>query len=243
MIDNRSGSVNGLSRETVSALCHRKFGIGSDGLMLISGAEKADFTMKFFNPDGSESLCGNGSRCAVIFARSLGTAGDSGTFITTDGPHAYRFSEKVGAAVKLHRTTLPTVEEGHLFLNTGSPHLIVRVPDVDAVDVEKEGRYLRRLPAFERMGGTNVNFAAPMGDGILGVRTFERGVECETLSCGTGVTAAALACGPEQEGTHRVEVHTHGGVLTVEFRRTADAFDDVWLSGPAEKVFEGEIDA
>lgn len=243
VIDNRSGCGDGLGIRQISQLCHRKFGIGSDGLMLISAAEKDDFTMKFFNPDGSESLCGNGSRCAVVFARSIGMARDTGTFLTTDGRHAYRFSEKEGPAVSLLSAARPVRAAGHLFVNTGSPHLIVEVADVDAVDVEREGKHLRLSPEFESIGGTNVNFAAAMGGGTLGVRTFERGVERETLSCGTGVTAAALACAPEGDGPHCTEVHTHGGVLFVRFRKTAQGFEDIWLSGPAEKVFEGEIDA
>lgn len=243
VIDNRSGIADGLSSRQITQLCHRKFGIGSDGLMLISAAEQADFIMEFYNPDGSQSLCGNGSRCAVVFARSIGIAGDAGTFVTTDGRHDYRFSEKEGPAVSLLPADRPVSAAGHLFINTGSPHLIVQVADVDAVDVDREGKHLRHLPEFEPMGGTNVNFAAPMGGGTLGVRTFERGVERETLSCGTGVTAAALACAPEGAGPHCTEVHTHGGVLRVRFRKTEQGFDDIWLSGPAEKVFEGVIDA
>jgi len=242
VIDNRSREFDHLSEALVTVLCHRKFGVGSDGLMLVQGADDADFEMVFFNPDGSKSLCGNGSRCAVVFAERLGLAGASGSFITTDGRHDYRLLDSGEVAVQMRPAGPPRQVKGHLFLNTGSPHLVVRTDDVDAVDVAAEGKMLRYLPDFEKIGGTNVNFVAPMGDHDIGVRTFERGVERETLSCGTGVTAVALALAAEVAGPQAVKIHTHGGVLRVRFHKTDAGFDDIWLEGPAQKVFSGEID-
>lgn len=242
VIDNRLRAFDQISGATVSALCNRKFGVGSDGLMLVHGAEDADFEMVFFNPDGSKSLCGNGSRCAVVFAERLGMAGENGSFITTDGRHDYRLLGNGEVAVQMRPAAPPRSVRGHLFLHTGSPHLVVHTDDVDAVDVVGAGQPLRHLPEFEKTGGTNVNFVARMDEHSIGVRTFERGVECETLSCGTGVTAAALALAAEGSEPQTVKVHTHGGVLRVRFRKTTEGFDDIWLEGPAQKVFSGEIE-
>lgn len=210
--------------------------------MLVHEIENADFEMVFFNPDGSKSLCGNGSRCAVIFAERLGLAGREGSFITTDGRHDYRLLDNGEVAVKMRPVKPSRQVEGHFFLHTGSPHLVVATEDVDAVDVVGTGGRLRHLAEFEKTGGTNVNFVARMDEDSIGVRTFERGVECETLSCGTGVTAAALALSSEHGDDQIVKVHTHGGVLRVRFRKTAEGFEDIWLEGPAQKVFSGEID-
>jgi diaminopimelate epimerase len=242
ILDNRLREFDQISAATVSALCHLKFGIGSDGLMLIQEVENADFEMVFFNPDGSKSLCGNGSRCAVIFAESLGLASAQGSFITTDGRHSYRLLNNREVSVQMLPVGLPRLVQGHLFLNTGSPHLVVNTENVDAVDVVGEGRRLRHLAEFEKTGGTNVNFLARMDDNSIGVRTFERGVESETLSCGTGVTAAALSLSSQNLETTTVKVHTHGGVLRVKYRRTAEGFEDIWLEGPAQKVFSGEFE-
>lgn len=242
-IDNRNGAHNGLKTETIQRWCRRRFGIGSDGLMLIQESKTADFEMVFFNPDGSKSLCGNGSRCAVVFAKKLGLARQSGTFLTTDGLHAYRILDNDVVAIQMRDVGRPVKVRKHRFLDTGSPHLVVKSKDVDQVNVLKHGRRLRHLPAFEDRGGTNVNFAAPLGENEIGVRTYERGVEAETLSCGTGVTAVALALASDGITGSPVKVHTHGGVLQVEFVQTEEGFEGVWLTGPVSHVYSGEIDA
>lgn len=242
-IDHRNGALDGLTTERIQQMCQRRFGIGSDGLMLIREATRADFEMIFFNPDGSQSLCGNGSRCAVVFAQKLGLAGSSGTFLTTDGMHAYRLLDNGQVAIQMRDVGLPAKVRKHRFIDTGSPHLVVKTKDVDQVNVLKHGRRLRHLAAFEDRGGTNVNFVAPLGENAVGVRTYERGVEAETLSCGTGVTAVALALAADGMAHSPVEVHTHGGVLQVAFSRVDKGFEDIWLTGPVTHVYSGEIDA
>lgn len=243
VIDNREGQFNEISTEQVSFLCHRKFGIGSDGLMLIQNSDVADFEMVFFNPDGSKSLCGNGSRCAVIFAERLGLASKSGNFITTDGAHKYRILERELVAVQMHNVGMPEVKANMPFLNTGSPHLVVEVADVDQIEVVHEGRNLRHLPEFEAINGTNVNFVSPLGDGTYGVRTYERGVEDETLSCGTGVTAVALVLAAQQGVSSPLRIHTHGGILELSFTQNGQGFENIWLQGPVKHVFSGTINA
>ncbi len=243
VIDNRSGQLSGITTEQVNFLCHRKFGIGSDGLMLIQNCDEADFEMVFFNPDGSKSLCGNGSRCAVVFAERLGLAGKEGKFITTDGAHKYRILDSELVAVQMHDVGMPEVKAKKPFLNTGSPHLVIEVPDVDQIDVLRDGRNLRQLPEFQAMNGTNVNFVSPLGDGTYGVRTYERGVENETLSCGTGVTAVALVLAAQSGVPSPLRIHTHGGMLELSFVPNGQGFSDIWLQGPVKHVFNGTINA
>jgi diaminopimelate epimerase len=241
IIDDRSRSFPDQDIELISRLCHRHFGIGSDGLMLIRDSDQTDFEMVFYNPDGSKSLCGNGSRCAVAYANKLGIANDEGKFLTTDGIHAYKLTGEAQVAIHMHDVSMMDSLEGHRFIHTGSPHLIVQTPDVDQVDVVTLGRQLRYRAAFKEMGGTNVNFVSDMGEACFGVRTYERGVEGETLSCGTGVTAVALAMAMEGKADALAEIHTHGGVLKVHFKMDDNKFTDIWLEGPVGYVFSGEI--
>jgi diaminopimelate epimerase len=209
--------------------------------MLIRDSDHADFEMVFYNPDGSKSLCGNGSRCAVAYANKLGIAGDEGKFLTTDGIHAYKLIGQDQVAIHMRDVSTMDSIEGHRFIHTGSPHLIVQTPDVDQVDVEALGRQLRYRDSFKDMGGTNVNFVSDMGEACFGVRTYERGVEGETLSCGTGVTAVALAMGLEGKASDHAEIQTHGGVLQVDFKMANNKFTDIWLKGPVAHVFSGEV--
>ncbi len=243
LIDNRSKLVQSPSNEWISRLCKRSFGIGSDGLMLIDVHPKADFHMEFFNPDGSRSLCGNGSRCAVAFARKLGLASSGGTFVTTDGAHRYEILDSGEVKVSIHPCTAPISRIGHQFLHTGSPHLVVEVEHVDAVDVLNEGGRLRRHAEFAEEQGSNVNFVSPMGENAYAVRTYERGVEHETLSCGTGVTAVALSMAARYGASSPVLLHTHGGLLRVHYEVAGEGYDNIWLQGPAAHVFSGLIDA
>jgi diaminopimelate epimerase len=243
VLDNREGLMDGIEADLIGRLCHRKFGIGSDGLMLIQHHRDADFEMVFYNPDGSKSLCGNGSRCAVAYAKRLNMASGQGRFMTTDGMHAYHILPKGQVAIQMHNVSMPLTINGHPFLDTGSPHLVVAVEDVDAVEVVEEGRKLRNNDKFKHMGGTNVNFVAAMDGDSFGVRTYERGVENETLSCGTGVTAVALVLAASGQSKSPVVIHTHGGVLEVSFSMNDFGFGDVWLQGSAQHVFSGTIDA
>lgn len=245
VIDNREGGFDLQNIALVKKLCDRRFGIGADGLMLLQDKKGFDFEMVYFNRDGSQSLCGNGSRCITDFAKRLGIIKEKAHFTTTDGPHDARFD---GEWVSLAMSDVKDIEEigADLFIHTGSPHYIKMVTELEAYDVVKEGRRIRQSPRFAKEG-TNVNFIevrSEKGKNILYVRTYERGVENETLSCGTGVTACALAAhhlGMATASDHCM-VHTPGGDLRVRFKKTESLYTDIRLEGPATFVFEGTID-
>jgi len=244
LIDDRALTFPENDLKLIKHLCNLKFGIGSDGLMLIRNSNEADFEMIFFNPDGSKSLCGNGSRCAVHFAHKMQICQDSGTFITTDGAHDFRVIDSDLIAVEMRDVYRPEKHGGNWFLDTGSPHIIIQVDEVDEVDVMTEGRKLRNDAVYIPINGTNVNFVSESKmNGIFKVRTYERGVEAETLSCGTGVTAVALAMNLENKVDHKAEIQTRGGNLLVEFQRKGARFTNIWLTGPAKYVFSGQIHA
>jgi diaminopimelate epimerase len=239
MIDNRDGALR-FSSEQIVRLCDRKFGVGSDGVVLIEPHSSEDFYMNFYNPDGSQSFCGNGSRCAVAFARQLGIVGNHGMFGAIDKPHAFVVNDDE-IAIQMRDVEAVNWEEGQCVIQTGSPHLIQLVEDPDKLDVPLEGAAIRYSNRFEKEG-INVNFVR-MGEGELWMRTYERGVEAETLSCGTGVTAAALSLAALQPSVREVLVHTRGGDLKVKLERTVEgSFHDVWLCGPARSVFQGTIE-
>ncbi len=238
MVDNRQGVFPENDPALISRLCHRKFGIGADGIILLEEAKEANFTMVYYNPDGSQSFCGNGSRAAVHFARSLGMLGDSGSFVAIDGIHQAKIS---GATVQVNMANVSPGKEilNGVFYATGSPHYVTFVDHVDRVDVVAEGRSLRHHQAFQP-GGSNINFVEITGADQISVRTYERGVEDETLSCGTGVTAAAIAASVRGLG-NKINITTPGGNLQVGFTLTPNGFTGVWLSGPATLVFSGEL--
>lgn len=243
LVDNRSGAWNHLSTEQIRHLCDRRFGIGGDGLMLLNHREDFDFEMRYFNSDGREgSMCGNGGRCLVKFAWHLGIRPASYHFIAIDGPHEAEID--ADGTVSLRMTDVHRVDKhnGDFILNTGSPHYIKMVTDVAHEDVFRKGRDIRYSKPFADEG-INVNFVEQLDEpDKIRVRTYERGVENETFSCGTGVTAAALVCYHNANGFNQVEVATQGGMLSVEFDRVADnRFENIWLCGPAEKVFEGSV--
>jgi diaminopimelate epimerase len=239
MIDNRDGAIQ-LSTHQVVYLCDRKFGIGSDGVVMIESHANEDFYMIFYNPDGSQSFCGNGSRCAVAFARQLGIVGNHGMFGAIDKPHAFVVNDDE-IAIQMRDVEAVKWEESQCVIQTGSPHFIRRVEDPDKLDVAFEGAAIRYSNRFTQEG-INVNFVR-MGEGELWMRTYERGVEAETLSCGTGVTAAALSLAALQPSVREVLVHTRGGDLKVKLEPTVDGgFHDVWLCGPAKEVFQGTIE-
>ena len=228
----------------IARLCHRRFGIGADGLILLQRHHELDFEMVYFNTDGREgSMCGNGGRCIVAFASRLGLVVGNCRFQAIDGPHEARVLSDGQIALRMSSVAAPTLHDGCAVLNTGSPHFIQPVQALDEVDVHQEGQAIRYSPAF-REHGINVNFVERIAEHRLRVATYERGVESETWSCGTGVTAAALALAP---GGHAGElqeiiVETRGGQLKVQFRTTASGgFDDIWLIGPASFVFRGSI--
>ncbi len=240
MADDRSEKFPASDLGLVRSLCDRKFGIGADGLILIRNHKTLDFDMIYFNSDGTQSLCGNGSRCAVGFASSLGICSSETRFNTIEGELSARIE---GGNIHLKMPDVSGIKNAgpDLFVNTGSPHYIRYVKDVAHYDVFNEGRSIRYNGVYGERG-VNVNFMQTLGPDEIFVRTYERGVENETLSCGTGVTACALAHGRMgSEGP--VTVKTPGGILTVKFKKHHDgSFSDIYLIGPAEKVFEGTIE-
>lgn len=241
VLDNRNNQLQ-LSQEQVAYLCHRRFGIGADGLMLLNLREGFDFEMKYYNSDGAEgSMCGNGGRCLTQFAQDCGILQSHFSFIASDGPHE-AIIEKTGW-VKLKMKDVQSVEEqdGAYILNTGSPHYIQQVSQLNDFDVFFEGQKIRYNTRFNKEG-INVNFVSHQPTGKLMVRTYERGVEDETYSCGTGVTAAALTNKHAVQGFNTVSIITKGGELSVEFeKKGTQNFQNVWLCGPATFVFKGTI--
>lgn len=226
----------------ISKLCDRHFGIGADGLILLQKDEHADFKMVYYNADGKlGSMCGNGGRCTVRFAGSLGMIENKTLFNAADGLH---HAEILGEFIRLEMRDVIKVEnyEDHLFLDTGSPHHIEFVKNFNGLDVKTEGAKIRYgSPYFEK--GSNVNFVQVLNADTLKIRTYERGVEDETLACGTGVTAAAIAAFESGEiAVDEINVKAVGGDLKVCFTKNENGiYQNIWLSGPAEFVYQGEI--
>lgn len=240
VVDDRSGSFP-VSQPYIAHLCHRRFGVGADGLMLLQNAEGYDFRMVYFNADGTEgSMCGNGGRCLVRFAHDLGIIGDETTFIAVDGEHQAKVSPEV---ISLKMIDVNEIEKNEIydFMNTGSPHYVEYVEDLKNMDVYQKGKNIRYSEPFVSRGGTNVNFVEVVGDNQLEVRTYERGVEDETYACGTGVTACALSANLRYGFEDFVNIKVLGGQLRIEFDRTVTGYENIFLIGPAVRVFEGMI--
>jgi diaminopimelate epimerase len=244
LVDDRAGILLGREEELARRLCDRHFGIGSDGLILVRRPMDvgADFHMEFLNPDGSRSFCGNGSRCAFAYwSRSL-HGGAQGSFSAIDGKHAGTW---VGDEVSISLPDLPmvdmdTAEPGTDFVNTGSPHELVWSSAVDAVPITEDAPRRRYAPRHGA-GGSNINYIQ-QADGGIRMRTYERGVEAETLSCGSGVVAAALSAVQRGLAIPPVLVDTRGGRLTVHVRSAQGGYTDVRLVGPVREVFTGTIE-
>ena len=236
LIDNRDGEFP-RDTKTIQELCDRRFGIGADGLILIENHPEVTYRMVYFNSDGTQSLCGNGSRCGFAFAKELGMTDESTRFETTDGYHDIK---EIDGIIHFGFPKIAS-EIAHIgndqYLHTGSPHYIRYVENIDQVDVISEGRKIRNLSAYSSQNGTNVNFAQLLKDRVK-MRTYERGVEGETLSCGTGATAVALVSASKGMKSP-VLLETKGGELSVSFELSDGFFKNIWLAGPAEKVFEG----
>ena len=241
LIDNRAKEIL-MTKEQVAFLCHRRFGIGADGLMLLEDAEGYDFRMVYYNSDGGEStMCGNGGRCITAFAKRLGLVEKVASFIAIDGPHFASINEDDTVSLHMQDVQEINMADGHIILNTGSPHYVQWVNDVQNTDVFTEGKRIRNQDEFQPKG-INVNFVQ-LQNGKLWVRTYERGLEDETLSCGTGVTASAIAATAKATGEFNTTLYTPGGILNVSFiKETADTAKNVVLSGPATFVFEGTIE-
>ena len=245
LLDNRQQIYSGLTQLEIAKYCDRRFGIGADGLMLLNLKEGYDFEMKYFNADGREgSMCGNGGRCMVRFAYHLGIHKSLYYFMATDGEHEAEIDEGSGVInLKMKDVSGIREENGDFILNTGSPHYVKIVDDVMDYDVVKNGTAIRFNEEFNKEG-INVNFVEQKELDEIIVRTYERGVEDETFSCGTGVTASAIVCYHNEVGYNDVTVKTKGGNLVVKYDRLADnSFTNIWLCGPAEKVYDGKIES
>lgn len=229
--------------EQIKFLCNRHFGIGADGFMILLPHRKHAFGMKYYNADGREStLCGNGGRCMIEYARSLGLFGKQRTFLASDGIHQGRILDNGMISIKMNDVVRVQPCLNGYYLDTGSPHYVEFVTGVSRLNVTEAGQIIRHHEAF-KPAGTNVNFAEIMGPGKLFVRTFERGVEAETLSCGTGVTASAISSVLHTSQRNRnFTVETRGGILKISFSvNRKGIFQNIWLTGPAIHVFSGTI--
>ena len=246
MIDNRSGY--GLTKKHtafVKQLCDRKFGIGADGLILLNDKNGYDFEMVYFNSDGNEStMCGNGGRCLIKFAHDLGVINDKCLFLAIDGPHEGAILD--GGVISLKMKDVDNLEHyngNDVILNTGSPHYVTFADNVCGMDIVTLAKSIRYNERF-KTEGINVNFVDKISEDEIFVRTYERGVEDETLSCGTGVVASSLAFAAKGGNKlEKVKVKSLGGNLEVRFKPEGKGYRDVYLIGPAERVFEGEIEA
>ncbi|MEB8329374.1 diaminopimelate epimerase [Flavobacteriaceae bacterium KMM 6897] len=240
MIDNRNNIFPKSDSQLVARLCDRKFGIGADGLILLENDDQTDFKMVYYNSDGNTStMCGNGGRCLVAYAKHLGVITDEATFMAVDGLHHASVNSEL-VSLQMQDVTEVQEEQNFLFLDTGSPHHVQLVEDIQKIDVKVEGAKLRYGLYGEK--GSNINFVTLEGQDSFNVRTYERGVEDETLSCGTGVTAVALAMHKTGKVTgNKVTIKTLGGNLSVHFERDTNGYHNIHLVGPARQVFKGEI--
>lgn len=241
IIDNRLEDIK-LSQQQIAFLCDRRFGVGGDGLMLLGTAEGYDFSMTYFNADGTEgTMCGNGGRCLVQFAHDNGIVKEKYLFIAIDGPHEAAIHSN--GWVHLKMTDVVSIENGGDFFvtNTGSPHFVKFVTSIETYEVFNEGKSIRYNDRFLKEG-INVNFVEQKQDHLF-VRTYERGVENETYSCGTGVTAAAIISRIGNKGANDIAIITKGGNLAVQFNNEGDGhYTNIWLKGPGTFVYKASIE-
>jgi diaminopimelate epimerase len=242
MIDNRSNSFPKENTQLVAHLCDRRFGIGADGLILLDNDATTDFRMVYYNSDGNlSSMCGNGGRCLVAFAKKLNVIQNETTFMATDGLHY----ATVGAdgIVSLQMIDVAEIKNtpDYSFLNTGSPHHVQLVTDLEHYNVKENGAAIRYGDLYGQQG-SNINFVKKIDDATFSLRTYERGVEDETLACGTGATAVAIAMNAtRQTDLNTIHLNVEGGKLAVSFDIEDGKYTNVFLKGPAEFVFKGTI--
>ncbi len=242
MLNNMLGHYDSLSIDQVQFICDRKLGVGGDGLIKINKKEGFDFEVDYYNADGSQSFCGNGARCSVAFAKSIGIIKNETNFYAIDGGHK---AFVIDDDVKLEMLDVASYEMtgDDYIIDTGSPHYVKFLDTIEEVDVIEFGKSVRYSDRFKEEG-INVNIMKKVSSQQVNVATYERGVEDETLSCGTGVTACALAYMADQELMDaKVEINTKGGRLAVEAKRIGEGFNSIWLTGPATFVFDGSINA
>jgi diaminopimelate epimerase len=241
LVDDRNHTFN-YSQTEIERFCDRRFGIGADGLILLQNQEGFDFRMVYYNADGNEgSMCGNGGRCIVRFAHDLRLFQTETRFLAVDGEHLASV-EDLDISLKMSDTTSMVLKDGIHYYNTGSPHLVIYTEELESFDVFKEGKNIRYNEFWSRNGGTNVNFVEVLDENRIKVRTYERGVEDETYSCGTGVTACALDMAVSKGSSSPINILTKGGELNVSFGRNSNGgFENIYLKGPAKRVFNGVL--
>lgn len=242
MIDNRSNTFPKEDIKQIAHLCDRRFGIGADGLILLENDPKVDFKMVYYNSDGNQStMCGNGGRCLVAFAKKLDVIDNKAVFNAVDGLHHASVSED--GIVSLQMIDVADIKKAsdYTFLNTGSPHHVQMVDDLEHYNVKEKGAEIRYGELYGKEG-SNINFVKKIDETTFSLRTYERGVEDETLACGTGATAVAIAMNAtgETEATS-IDLNVEGGKLIVSFDKKDNQFTNVYLKGPAEFVFKGTI--
>lgn len=241
LIDDRTNVFPIKDVSLIGKLCDRRFGIGADGLILIQNAAASDFKMVYFNADGNEStLCGNGARCTIAFANFLNCIKDRTTFEAVDGLHSAHIDGDI-ISLQMHDVNEIQAFENHTFLDTGSPHHVQMVEELKTFDVYANGKRIREGSPYYK-AGTNVNFVEQLAKDQFAIRTYERGVEDETLSCGTGATAVALAMHQNKKTTAtKIKINVQGGILEIQFETTDKGYSQIFLSGPAEQVYSGTI--
>lgn len=243
IIDNRKENFPKEDIKLIEKLCDRRFGIGADGLILLENDETTDFKMVYYNSDGNQSsMCGNGGRCLVAFAKQLGIIEKQTTFIATDGLHHATISDNGIVSLQMKDVDNVKIEEEYVFLDTGSPHHVQLVEDLKSYPIKEKGAEIRYGELYGQ-AGSNVNFVSQNDADTFSVRTYERGVEDETLSCGTGVTAVAIAMKAIGKTTsNKIKLNVEGGKLEVSFNEKEGKYVDVFLKGPATFVFEGNVE-
>jgi len=243
ILDNRQNTFPKNDTKFINQICDRRFGIGADGLMLLENQEGYDFKMVYYNSDGNEStMCGNGGRCLVAFAKKIGIIDKQAHFIAVDGPHYAKISHDNVVSLQMIDVKTVTVNTDYTFLNTGSPHHIQIVENIDEVDVKNLGAQIRYSDLYGAVGA-NINFVEKIQDNEFRLRTYERGVEDETLSCGTGATAAAIAMFHTKMANQKnIDLFVQGGQLRVTFDGDKNGYKNIFLIGPATFVFEGSLE-
>ena len=243
MIDNRQAIFPKDNIQIIAHLCDRRFGIGGDGLILLENDAETDFKMVYYNSDGNQSsMCGNGGRCLVAFAKKLNVINNSCTFIATDGVHHATIAEDGIVSLQMKDVSNIKTTPEYVFLDTGSPHHVQLVEDLEHYDVKENGKRIRYSDLYGKQG-SNINFVKQIDESNFSLRTYERGVEDETLSCGTGATAVAIAMNAVgKTNANSINLNVQGGKLVVSFDKKDNQFTNVFLKGPAEFVFKGEIE-
>ena len=243
MIDNRQGIFPKDNIELIAHLCDRRFGIGGDGLILLENDPETDFKMVYYNSDGNQSsMCGNGGRCLVAFAKKLNVIEDNTTFIATDGLHHASVANNGIVSLQMIDVEEVKITPEYVFMNTGSPHHIQLVEDLEHYNVKENGASIRYGELYGKQG-SNINFVKKIDETTFSLRTYERGVEDETLACGTGATAVAIAMNVLGETkANSIDLNVEGGKLVVSFDKKDGQFTNVFLKGPAEFVFKGTIE-